>query len=155
MANTHTYDLDLSWDLAGKGPVVNYADYSRAWTAEVVGKPVLAGSADPHYKGDPAAWNPEELLVASLSSCHMLSYLALAAMKKVVIHSYADAAHGVMQMQDGKMRITNVTLRPKVGVAAGTDLELAKKLHDDAHHQCFIANSVTVEIAVEPEFFEV
>jgi organic hydroperoxide reductase OsmC/OhrA len=153
MASQHRYPVTVSWDQADKGPVVNYGDYSRAWLGEREGKPVLAGSADPSYKGDPAAWNPEDLLVASLSACHLLTYLALAASKKLVVHSYEDSAEGLMQIKDGRMRVTDVVLKPKIGLAEGSDVVLARSLHGPAHDQCFIANSVTVEITVEPEFF--
>jgi organic hydroperoxide reductase OsmC/OhrA len=155
MASEHRYPVTVSWEPGEKGPTIDYASYSREWTAEREGKPELVGSADPHYKGNPLAWNPEDLLVASLSACHLLTYLALAAAKKLVVHSYEDAAEGLMKIEEGRMRVTDVTLRPKIGLAAGSDLALARSLHGPAHDQCFIANSVTVRIAVEPEFFEV
>ena len=155
MANQHRYPVIVSWDPGDQGPVVNYAGYSRAWVAEREGKPDISGSADPTYRGDAADWNPEDLLVASLSACHMLTYLALAASNKIEVHTYVDECEGIMQVKDGRMRVTDLILRPKIGLAAGANLELAKDLHKPAHEQCFIAKSVTTEISVEPEFFYV
>ncbi|MBL8706449.1 MAG: OsmC family protein, partial [Rhodospirillales bacterium] len=102
-------------------------------------------------RGDPKLYNPEDLLVVALSSCHMLSYLALAARSKLEVQSYVDEATGTMDMKDGKIRFVEVVLYPRMTVAAGSDLELAKRLHDKAHSECFIANSVNFPVRNEPQ----
>jgi organic hydroperoxide reductase OsmC/OhrA len=109
-------------------------------------------SAAPAYKGNPALVDPEEAFVASLSSCHMLTFLSLAANRKLVVDEYIDDAVGHLEKNaNGKLAITRVTLRPQITFAPGTapDEQTLHALHDKAHHECFIANSVTTEIAVE------
>ncbi len=113
------------------------------------GKASIEASADPSYRGDPARANPEDLLVASIAGCHLLTYLALAVRNRMDVISYEDNAEGIMQMQDGKMRVTDVILRPSIVLGAGADLDKAQMLHDQAHKQCFIANSVTCDIKIE------
>ncbi|HZS58789.1 MAG TPA: OsmC family protein [Gemmatimonadaceae bacterium] len=115
-------------------------------------KPLIPGSSDPGFRGDAARWNPEELLVASLSTCHQLWYLHLCADAGLVITSYVDRAEGVMvEEADGSGRFRQVTLRPVVTFAPGADLDRARALHHDAHRMCFIANSVNFPVEHEPE----
>jgi organic hydroperoxide reductase OsmC/OhrA len=109
----------------------------------------MRGSADPVFRGDASLYNPEELLVASLSSCHLLSYLAECARAGVHVVAYEDDAAGVMTVKDGKVRFTDVLLRLRVTVAKGTDIEKARALHDKAHGECFIANSVNFPVRHE------
>jgi organic hydroperoxide reductase OsmC/OhrA len=116
------------------------------------GKHPLEGSADKPFRGDPSRWNPEELLVASLSSCHMLWYLHLCSDAGVVVTGYVDDASGTMaETEDGGGRFTEVVLRPRVTIADGSDRELAASLHEKAHHLCFIANSVNFPVRCEGE----
>lgn len=113
----------------------------------------MRASAAPAYLGDPALVDPEEAFVASLSSCHMLTFLALAAKKRLVVDRYTDEAVGYMEKNaQGKLAITRVVLRPKVsfGGSGAPPAEVSEELHATAHRYCFIANSVTAEIAVEP-----
>jgi organic hydroperoxide reductase OsmC/OhrA len=112
-------------------------------------KASIEGSADPSYRGDTARVNPEELFVASVASCHLLTYLALAVRARMDVISYADDAEGIMQMVGDKMKVTDVILRPSIVLGAGADLDKAQALHDQAHKQCFIANSVTCDIRIE------
>jgi organic hydroperoxide reductase OsmC/OhrA len=113
---------------------------------------VIPGSSDPAFRGDAARWNPEELLVAALSACHKLSYLHLCAVAGVVVVAYVDQAEGVMEeTADGAGSFQQVILRPKVTVAAGSDMVKARELHDAAHAKCFIARSVNFPVQHEPE----
>jgi organic hydroperoxide reductase OsmC/OhrA len=130
-----------------------YETYPRRHRWTFGGGASLDASAAPEYKGDAALPNPEEALIVALSSCHMLSFLAIAARKRLTVDAYEDEAHGVLEKNaEGKLAITKVTLRPRVAFsgpnAPGKD-ELAK-LHALAHHACFIASSVRTEVAVVP-----
>ena len=145
----HAYRTQLTWTGAAQGGTSSYAAYSRAHRIAFEGKPSLEGSADPTFRGDAAAYNPEELLVASLSACHMLSYLAVCALGGVEVVAYADAAVGTMEDKGGAGRFTSTVLRPHVTISRG-DLEKARELHHAAHDQCFIAASVNFPVDVEP-----
>lgn len=151
MAHVHRYQARLEWVGAAQGPTLTYQGYSREYSVAIPGKPVFSGSADPTFRGDPKLYNPEDLLVVALSSCHMLSYLALAARSKLPVVAYVDEATGTMDMKDGKIRFVEVVLYPRVKIAAGSDLELARRLHDKAHSECFIANSVNFPVRNEPQ----
>mgnify|MGYP001275825157 CR=1 FL=1 len=151
MSRSHAYAVHLTWTGARQGPVKDYAGYSRAYALAIAGKPTLAGSADPLFRGDPAVHNPEDLLVGALAGCHMLTYLALCARAKIIVTAYEDAAGGTMVLEGGGGRFTEVVLRPRVTVAAGTDVEKARALHAAAHHDCFIAASVNFPVRHEPE----
>ncbi len=149
MAQVHHFSAKLAWTGAAKGSTSSYESYSRDYVVEVPGKPPLAGSADQVFRGDASRHNPEDLLVMSLSACHMLSYLAEAARAGVHVVAYSDEAGGAMQMRDGKMRFTDVGLRPQVVIAAGSDVALAERLHRQAHEHCFIANSVNFRVSCD------
>ncbi len=115
-------------------------------------KPAIPGSSDPVFRGDRSRWNPEELLVAALSSCHQLAYLHLCADAGIVVVGYLDRAEGIMaETPDGAGQFTRVVLRPKVMVAAGSSVETARELHRQAHAMCFIARSVNFPVECEPE----
>jgi organic hydroperoxide reductase OsmC/OhrA len=120
--------------------------YSRDFRIDVEGKSSLPGSAAGVNRGNDSRMNPEDLLVASLSSCHFLSYLALCARAGVEVVDYSDAAEGTMLIKDGAMRFTEVVLRPQVQLASGADIAKAESLHERAHHDCFIANSVNFPV---------
>jgi organic hydroperoxide reductase OsmC/OhrA len=142
MSKTHHFACRTSWS----GETTSYESYSREYRIEMNGKPTLTGSSAGEFLGDESKHNPEDLLVAALSSCHMLSYLAIAARSRIVVTAYVDEATGKMELKDGKMRFTDVLLRPRVTVAAGTDLAKAEALHEKAHALCFIANSVNFPV---------
>jgi organic hydroperoxide reductase OsmC/OhrA len=120
----------------------------------IPGKPAIAGSSDPAFRGDASRHNPEELLVASLAACHMLWYLHLCSEHKFIVTSYRDDASGTLQVRaDGSGAFTNVTLKPCVILDAShdaNDVAKARALHDLAHRHCFIANSVAFAVIVEP-----
>lgn len=147
----HHYTTRTEWTgNLGEG-TTNYRAYSRDHLISAAGKAELPGSSDPAFRGDATRWNPEEMLVASLSSCHMLWYLHLCAQAKIVVLAYHDDAQGTMaEGAAGGGHFSQVTLRPVATLAAGSDEAAAKALHDDAHHLCFIANSVNFPVAIEP-----
>ena len=149
MAQIHHFSAKVNWTGAAKGGTSSYESYSRDYLIEVPGKPPLAGSADQVFRGDSSRHNPEDLLVMSLSACHMLTYLAEAARAGVLVVGYADEASGTMQLKDGKMRFTEVSLRPQVLIAKGGDAALAMRLHEKAHEHCFIANSVNFPVSCD------
>jgi organic hydroperoxide reductase OsmC/OhrA len=155
---SHRYDLRLDWTGARQGAAVKYETYSREYRIEIAGKPALTGSADPTFRGDASLYNPEDMLLAALWACHMLSYLALCVRSRIAVVAYTDAASGTMsETAPHRMGFTEVTLRPRVVIAAGADAATAKALHEQAHEICFIANSVNfpvrheAEIATAPE----
>lgn len=128
----------------------DYRGYERAHEYIVDGKPTIPGSSDPAFRGDRTRWNPEELLVMSLSSCHMLWYLHLCATHNVSVIDYVDDAVGTMvETADTGGHFTDVVLRPRVTIESGGDLTVAESLHEKAHHLCFVANSVNFPVRVE------
>ena len=150
---THTYRTEVVWTGDRGVGTRGYRDYGRDHQVRAEGKPSIPGSADPAFRGDKARWNPEELLVASVSTCHQLWYLHLCADAGIVVTAYADQASGEMiETEDGGGRFASVTLRPRARLAAGADLAAAEALHGRAHQLCFIANSVNFPVAVEASF---
>ncbi|HCS60663.1 MAG TPA: peroxiredoxin [Microbacterium sp.] len=146
----HNYSLTATWTGNTGTGTSGYRDYSRDVTIRVEGKPELLASADKPFRGDSARWNPEDLLIASLSECHLLSYLHACVVAGVVVVSYRDNATGVMT-EDGKSggAFTDVLLRPEVVVAEASMIEAAERAHNDAHRMCFIANSVNFPVRHE------
>ncbi|ONF97081.1 OsmC family protein [Sphingomonas jeddahensis] len=144
---THHYTLDVEWTGNRGQGTRTMSGYGRDHRISAPGKPAIAGSSDPSFRGDPACWNPEELLLASLSACHKLWYLGLCAGAGVVVETYRDQPRGVMvEEASGAGQFTIVTLRPTVTIARGSDLKLAEALHEQAHAMCFIARSVSFPI---------
>lgn len=146
----HHYQAKVTWTGAAEGPTRDYESYSRAHRIEMAGKPPIEGSSDPSFRGDPSRHNPEEMLVAALSACHMLWYLHLCAVKGVVVLDYVDAAEGTMLEEPRKGRMTEVVLHPQVTIAADSDPAKAKALHERAHGECFIANSMNFPVRCQP-----
>jgi len=147
---THVYQSQIVWTGNKGAGTANYADYGRDYRTEVAGKPPLPGSADPIFRGDPKLHNPEDLFVSSIASCHMLTYLALCALKGVVVTGYQDEAEGVLHIDSaGGGRFERIRLRPRVTIEKAQDTELALQLHDAAHTQCFVANSCSAPIEHE------
>ncbi|MDT0347632.1 OsmC family protein [Streptomyces litchfieldiae] len=148
----HRYEVTVRWTGdTGRG-TAGYRGYARDHEVTVPGKPTLIpGSADPAFVGDPERWNPEELLVSSLSQCHMLSYLAVCSLSGVVVTGYQDVARGTMrETGDGGGAFTEVVLNPVVTVAEEGMVEKATALHEKAHRICFIASSVNFPVRHEP-----
>lgn len=148
----HSYSVSLRWTGNQGTGTSGYRAYSRDHELSAGSKPAIPGSSDPNFRGDPARWNPEEMLVASLSSCHQLWYLHLCSAHNICVLAYEDDASGEMQEEaDGAGQFVSVTLRPRVTIKPGGDAELAKRLHHDASEQCFIARSVNFPVRHEPE----
>lgn len=147
MAREHLFVADLEWTGAAQGPVLDYSGYSREWLFLQEGRPLLTGSAAVPFRGDGALPNPEDLLLASVAACHLLSFLAEAALAKIVVRSYRDKPEARMAMSEGRMRIVEVKLKPEIEADA-PPARLAE-LHAKAHDGCFIANSVSFPIRIE------
>ncbi|TBR39911.1 MULTISPECIES: OsmC family protein [Dyella] len=146
----HHYAVEVTWTgNTGEG-TRTYAGYSRDHEIRVSGRPMIPGSSDPAFRGNPERHNPEDMLVASLSTCHMLWYLHLASVAGVVVTAYLDEATGTMAVDDHGGRFTEVVLHPQVTIAAGSDPAKAEAAHEAAHHACFIANSVNFPVRCEP-----
>jgi organic hydroperoxide reductase OsmC/OhrA len=143
----HRYEVDVTWTGNQGAGTRTYTAYSRDHEVRAGGKPVLPCSSDPVFRGDGARYSPEDLLVASLSSCHMLWYLHLCAVNNIVVLDYRDHARGVMaEAEDSSGAFTEVVLQPQVIIARGSDVARALALHEDAHAYCFIANSVNFPV---------
>jgi len=155
MPKTHRYSVVVEWTGNTGSGTSGYRNYERRYEISAgTRKPAIPGSSDPAFRGDPARWNPEELLVASLSACHKLWYLHLSADAGIVVLAYVDQAEGVMEESpDGSACFTRVILHPRVTVAAGTDTAKAHELHAAAHAKCFIARSVNFPVEHAPEIF--
>ena len=151
MPGTHTYAVDVDW-IGDRGTGTSaYRAYGRATVVRAAGKPDLPGSADRPFFGDADRWNPEELLVAALSQCHLLSYLHVCVRHGVVVTGYADSATGEMvETGDGGGRLTRVDLHPRVRLADERQRALADSLHAEANRLCFIASSVNFPVHHHP-----
>jgi organic hydroperoxide reductase OsmC/OhrA len=148
----HRYALTVQWTgNLGEG-TSSYRGYSRDHDLLIPGLPVLKGSSDPTFHGDRERYNPEQLLLAALAQCHMLSYLHVAVKHGVVVTDYRDDASGVMRLnRDGSGQFESVTLHPRVTVADEAQVELAGRLHHEANQVCFIARSVNFPVDHAPE----
>jgi organic hydroperoxide reductase OsmC/OhrA len=145
------YSLTITWTGNLGSGTSGYREYSRNHEINAAGKPMMPGSSDPHYRGDGSRYNPEELLVASLSACHMLWVLHLCADAGITVVEYTDDASGTMrESADGSGEFTRVLLRPRMTISDAAQLELAKSLHAKAHQMCFIARSVKFPVEHEP-----
>lgn len=153
MPKIHHYSVLVEWTGNTGSGTTGYRNYERRYEISAgTGKPPIPGSSDPAFRGDPTRWNPEELLVASLSACHQLWYLHLCADAGIVVLTYIDHAEGEMEeTPGGEGRFTRVILRPHVTVAPGSDVAKARELHAAAHAQCFIARSVNFPVQHEAE----
>jgi organic hydroperoxide reductase OsmC/OhrA len=146
----HAYEFTVNWTgNLGQG-TARYNAYSRNHEILIPNKPVLLGSSDAAFRGDTTRYTPEEMLVASLSTCHMLWYLHLCAEAGICVTSYSDKPRGVMaEMPDGAGHFEEVLLRPETTIRAGDDEKLAHELHQKAHELCFIARSVNFPVRCE------
>ncbi|QJC78692.1 OsmC family protein [Pseudomonas umsongensis] len=148
----HEYEVQVTWAGNNGTGTSSYRGYSRAHVIAANGKTPIEGSSDPSFRGDPTRWNPEELLLASLSACHKLWYLGLCAEAGIVVVAYEDNAQGTMvEESNGAGQFTSVILRPKVILASGSEIAKAQTLHKIAHEKCFIARSVNFPVSHAPE----
>ncbi|MFI5955440.1 OsmC family protein [Cryptosporangium sp. NPDC051539] len=151
MVALHNFELALAWTGNQGTGTSAYRAYSRSHEVTAPGRPPLLGSSDPAFRGETDRWNPELLLVAALSGCHLMSYLHVCVEAGVTVTAYADAPTGAMtQTPGGGGRFTEVVLRPRVTLAPGSDVALATHLHADAAERCFIASSVNFPVRHEP-----
>jgi len=150
MNHPHRYRVDVEWTGNRGTGTDGYRNYSRNHVIRIPGKPDLAGSSDPAFRGDATRHNPEDMLVAALSACHMLSYLHMATVAGVVVVAYDDSAEGTMATEGDGGHFTEVVLRPVVTIRADSDPGKALAAHEAAHHACFIANSVNFPVRCEP-----
>jgi len=147
----HRYAVTVTWaGNIGMG-TKTYRGYERAYEIAAEGKPAIIGSSDPAFLGDAHRWNPEELLVASLSACHKLWFLGLCSQAGVIVTAYEDAAEGsIIEEANGAGQFQSVTLRPYVTISAASDETKAMELHHQAHAKCFIARSVNFPVTNDP-----
>lgn len=151
MAGQHHYKATIKWTGNKGAGTTSYRAYEREHTISIDNKPDISGSSDPAFRGDKTRHNPEDLLVSSLSACHMLWYLHLCADNGVVVVDYSDNATGTMQeTEDGGGHFTEVTLNPVVTVTDKSMIDKANELHKKANELCFIANSVNFPVRHQP-----
>lgn len=147
----HRYAVQVTWTGNTGTGTSGYRAYSRNHTLTTEGRPDLLGSADPTFRGDRDRWNPEQLLLAALAQCHLLSYLHVCVTEGVVVTAYADSAEASMVVdRDGSGRFTESVLRPTVTVTDESMRDAAERAHHRANELCFIANSVSFPVRHEP-----
>jgi organic hydroperoxide reductase OsmC/OhrA len=149
--SNHFYKATITWTGNTGNGTSSYRAYERSHSISVDGKPSIPGSSDPAFRGDATKYNPEELLIASISSCHMLWYLHLCTEAGVKVVDYVDSATGTMvETADGGGHFAEVTLYPKVIVSDQSMIDKANELHHKANKLCFIANSCNFPITHKP-----
>jgi len=151
MSKQHNYKTNIEWTGNRGEGTKSYKAYDRSHRISVAGKVIIDASSDPAFMGDPSKYNPEELLLASLSSCHMLWYLHLCSDNGIIVVAYKDDATGIMLETATGGHFTEVTLHPVVTISDATKIERANELHHEANKQCFIANSCNFPVKHEPE----
>jgi organic hydroperoxide reductase OsmC/OhrA len=150
MSNTHLYTLQINWQGNLGSGTSKYDAYSRNFDLHIKGKPILHCSSDILFRGEAEKLNPEDFLLASLSSCHMLWYLHLCADAGIVVTSYTDEPEAILDLNHAKGgRFTSATIKPIITIVNATQINLAQDLHTQAHGKCFIANSVNFKITIE------
>ncbi|MGC0786068.1 OsmC family protein [Pantoea agglomerans] len=149
----HVYTSHISWTGNLGTGTSGYKSYARTWDIAITGKETIHCSNDPLQGGDPGKMNPEDLLISSLSACHMLWYLHLASDAGITVLDYEDSpvAKGEV-LKGGAGRFISAILRPKITVQAGINLDAATAIHHEIHKVCFIARSVNFPVFYEPEF---
>ena len=152
MSEKHIYHSTLEWTgNSGKG-TADYRAYERSYQLKVGEKPVIEGSSDPSFRGDKNKYNPEDLFISSIASCHMLWYLHLCSANGVIVEKYIDHSEGTMKINsDGGGSFTEVILRPEIEISPESSQEMAIELHHKAHDLCFIANSCNFPIKCQPK----
>ncbi len=148
----HSYTATVEWTGNRGTGTDHYKNYERSHRIVIDGKAAIEGSSDPAFLGDPAKHNPEDLLLTSLSSCHMLWYLHFCSVHKIIVKEYVDKATGIMiEEESGKGYFKEVTLNPSVRVKDSAMIALAIELHHKANEYCFIANSVNFPVLHRPQ----
>ena len=145
----HVYPLTIRWS----GTTLD-AEYNRDAEATTAGKPSIPVSSAPEYKGNPARWNPEDLLGTALATCQMLTFLALCAKARVDVVHFEDHAEAILDTVDKVTRITEVRLHPVIRIPRGGSPAKVVELYEKAHKYCFVANSVNCRVVMEPRVVE-
>lgn len=148
---THSYRLDLAWTGNLSTGTSGYREYSRDVLARSAGMPDLELSADRPFRGDPSRWNPEVLLLAALSECHLLSLLHVAVTHAVTVTAYTDAPQAWLEQEGIGGHFSRALLRPRVTITDPAHRVLMPQLHEEAARACFIASSVNFPVDHEPE----
>ena len=147
----HHYRVTTTWTGNTGTGTSGYRDFTRDHEVTIATKATpLLGSSDPTFRGDPTRYSPEELLLTALSQCHMLSYLHVCAVNKIIVTAYVDHAEGTMVTDQTGGRFTEVILKPEITITADSDAALAEKLHEKAQQACFIAASVNFPVRHRP-----
>ena len=151
MSKPHEYTADIIWTGNLGTGTSGYKNYDRSYDIAAMQKPTILGSADPVFRGDAAKWNPEDLLLSSIASCHMLWYLHFCSDHHIIVVEYRDTAIGMMQIEEGGLgQFIGATLNPIVKIQDSEHIELAISLHQEAHRFCFIANSLNFDVDIKP-----
>ena len=150
MTTRHTFDCTVTWTGNRGTGTSGYRDFDRSHEISGPDRPPIAGSAAPAFRGDAGRWNPEQMLLASLSQCHLMTYLYLAVGEGIVVTAYADRAACVLLLENGRGRVTEAVLRPTITLAADEMVPAATALHERASAECFVARSVNFPIRHEP-----
>lgn len=151
----HTYTCRVIWEGNLGTGTSSYQAYSRNHTVKAANKPSIAVSSDTAFRGDPERYNPEELFLSAIASCHMLWYLHLCAVRGIVVMEYGDEPEGILEeREDGTGDFSSVILHPKVLISETSDPELAHELHEEANRYCFIANSLKLRVEHRPSIVQ-
>ena len=151
MSKKHQYTITTKWTGNLGTGTKDYKSYSRNHEIIATGKPMIPGSSDPSFRGDSSRYNPEDLFVSTIASCHMLWYLHLCTINHITVVSYEDKTEGTMtEATNGSGQFEKVTLHPMIIIQEKDKIDLATILHQEAHKFCFIANSVNFPILCEP-----
>jgi len=151
MKKKHRYSATVKWTGNKGNGTSNYKEFERSHSIHIAHKPTILCSSDPSFLGDPTKYNPEELLLASLSSCHMLWYLHLCSISSIIVTKYTDNAAGIMiEKPTGIGYFSQVCLNPTVIVSKNSMIKEAIELHKKANEHCFIANSVNFDVLHTP-----
>ncbi|MEM8507088.1 MAG: OsmC family protein [Bacteroidota bacterium] len=148
----HNYEIKVEWTGNEGNGTLNYTSYNR--NHKIISNEkydAIDGSSDPSFLGDKSRYNPEDLFLSSLSACHMLWYLHICSVNKIIVTEYLDIATGIMEeMKNGGGKFTEVTLHPRVKITDENRIQRANELHEEANRMCFIANSCNFKIKHKP-----
>lgn len=153
MNTQHNYNVATKWTGNQGIGTSNYKDFERSYTIQIENKADIFGSSDPEFRGDRTKHNPEELLLASVSSCHMLWYLHFCSESKIVVTDYIDNATAILdETENGNGKFSSITLNPTITITDQSMVELATELHKKANEFCFVANSLNLKVTHQPIF---
>jgi organic hydroperoxide reductase OsmC/OhrA len=156
MNKQHNYKIAVEWTGNQGTGTSNYPDFERSYSVQIENKADILGSSDPEFRGDKTKHNPEELLLASVSSCHMLWYLHFCTEAKIIVSNYVDNATAILEeTEDGNGKFTSITLHPTITVTQKSMIEQATELHQKANEFCFVANSLNLKVEHQPTFITV